>query len=290
MFKKILVPMDGSRLAARILTPVARLLQEGVELTLLRVVEPRSDTEHDRAPAAEVAMRAHLTALRGELDAGVRCAVQLVRGDAAEEITRYARDTGQDLVAMATHGRSGVERWVRGSVAERVLRECEVPLLLCNPYGLEPRLEGPFKRVLVPLDGSEMADRILPLVEEVARAHDSQVTLLRVEPLVITELPSPLFAGSLWDPAPLQESLAPQRDRLATAGLRVEARAAYGVVAAEVLSAAREADLLAMTTHGRGGVARWWFGSVAEQVLRHAPCPLLVLRTASASSAARGEV
>ncbi|MBX3468198.1 MAG: universal stress protein [Planctomycetes bacterium] len=59
----------------------------------------------------------------------------------------------------------------------------------------------------------------------------------------------------------------------------VEARAAYGVVAAEVLRAAREADLLAMTTHGRSGVSRWWFGSVAEQVLRHAPCPLLVLRT-----------
>lgn len=282
MFKKILVPLDGSRLAARVLTPLKRLLTEGVELTLLRVVEPRGESEHDRGPAAEVAMRAQLDQVREELGPGPRCTVQLLRGDAAEEIVRYARETRQDLVAMATHGRSGIERWVRGSVAERVLRECEAPLLLCNPYALEPRLDGPFRRIVVPLDGSETADRVLPLVEELGRLHDSQVTLLRVEPLVITELPSPILEGSLWDPAPLEQSMAPQRDRLTAAGVKADAKAAYGVVAAELLRAARDADLLAMTTHGRTGVARWWFGSVAEQVLRHAPCPVLVVRTASA--------
>lgn len=277
MFEKILVPLDGSRLAARVLTPLQRLLTERVELTLVRVVEPDSD----RGPAVEQAMREQLEQVRATVGSGVRCSVQLLRGDPAAELVRYARESGQDLVAMATHGRSGVERWIRGSVAERVLRECEVPLLLCNPFALEPREDGPFRRILVPLDGSEAAERVLPLVEAIGRVHDSQVRLLRVEPLVITELPSPLLEGSLWDPAPLELAMAPQRERLEAAGLKAETRAAYGVVAAEVLREAREVDLLAMTTHGRTGVARWWFGSVAEQVLRHAPCPVLVVRTAA---------
>lgn len=279
MFQKILVPLDGSRLAARVLGPVRRLLGPGAQLTLLRVVEPQSEAEHDRAPAVEAAIKAQLVQTRELLGDGASIEAQVLRGDPADEIARYARDAGQDLVAMATHGRSGVERWVRGSVAERVLRACEVPLLLCNPFALEPRDRGPFERVLVPLDGSPTSARIVPLVEQVARAHASRVTLLRVEPMIISEVPSPVVSGSLWDPAPLESSLEPQRAALAAAGVPVEARAAYGVVAAEVLRAAREADLLAMTTHGRSGVSRWWFGSVAEQVLRHAPCPLLVLRT-----------
>jgi nucleotide-binding universal stress UspA family protein len=287
MFHKILVPLDGSKLATRVLQAVKRLPQDDVQLTLLRVVDPQAQGEHDRGPAAEVSLKAELEAARSLLGAGVHVEAQLLRGDAAAEIVRYARESGQDLVAMATHGRSGIERWVRGSVAERVLRECEVPLLLCNPYALEPRKDGPFARIVVPLDGSPLADRILPVVEPIALAHGSSVTLLRVEPMVISEIPSPMLEGTLWDPAPLEASLDPQRDRLAAAGVKaVQVKAAYGVVAAEILREAAQGDLLAISTHGRAGVARWWFGSVAEQVLRHATCPLLVLRTAEARAGA----
>lgn len=280
MFQKILIPVDGSRLAARILHALKRLIEgQGAEVTLLRVVEPHSPTDHDRAPAAEVAMRAQMQQLQETLGSHVRSNVQIVRGDPAREISTYARETGQDLVAMATHGRTGVQRWVRGSVAERVLRDCEVPLLLCNPTALEPDVDQPFRRILVPLDGSERSAEVVPIVERLARGHPSKVTLLRVEPLVLTEVPSPAVEGMVWDPRPLEASLAEHRERLVAAGATVDVRATYGVVAAEILQAAREADLLAMTTHGRTGLPRWWFGSVAEQVLRHAPCPVLVVRT-----------
>jgi nucleotide-binding universal stress UspA family protein len=120
---------------------------------------------------------------------------------------------------------------------------------------------------------------VVPVVERVIRARPAQVTLLRVEPLVLTEVPSPAVEGMVWDPGPLEASLAAPRERLAAAGATVDVQAVYGVVAAEILLAARGADLLAMTTHGRTGLPRWWFGSVAEQVLRHAPCPVLVVRT-----------
>jgi nucleotide-binding universal stress UspA family protein len=281
VFGKILVPLDGSRLAARIVHPLRRLLGVDAEVTLLRVAEPGRTDDPRRGPAVEADLRREMMEVCETLGTGVRAEVVVVDGDPAEEIVRHARETKQDLVAMATHGYSGVERWVRGSVAERVLRRCEVPLLLCNPHGLEPRpdrAEGEFRRILVPLDGSPVADQVLPAVAEVARRNGSHVTLLRVEPLILTEFPSPIVEGSLWDPAPLERALDPQREQLVAAGVDVEVRAVYGVIAAEILEAARSADLLAMTSHGRSGIARWWFGSVAEQVLRHVTCPLLVLR------------
>jgi nucleotide-binding universal stress UspA family protein len=280
MFQKILIPLDGSRLAARILQALKRLLDGSPsEVTLLRVVDPHNSSEHDRAPAAELAMRAQMKQLQETLGSHVRSRVQIVRGEPAEQINIYARETGQDLVAMATHGRTGVQRWVRGSVAERVLRSCEVPLLLCNPSALDEPGTLPFRRIVVPLDGSDRALQVVPVVERVIRARPAQVTLLRVEPLVLTEVPSPAVEGMVWDPGPLEASLAAPRERLAAAGATVDVQAVYGVVAAEILLAARGADLLAMTTHGRTGLPRWWFGSVAEQVLRHAPCPVLVVRT-----------
>lgn len=279
--QKILVPLDGSRLAEGILGPVSRLLGAGAEVTLLQVTEP--GTEADTIPlgrASEAAINA-LVEVEADLARRVKVSVKVVRGDPAVEIVRCARETGQELIAMATHGRSGVDRLIRGSVAERVLRTAETPLLLCNPRGVSGLEVQPWKRVLVTLDGSPSADRILPLVESIARACAARVSLLRVDPLIVTEMPSPLLAGAQWDPARTMASLAPQRDRLRAAGLEVETLSAYGVVPLEILRAAADADLLAMTTHGRSGASRWWFGSVAEQVLREARCPLLILRAAS---------
>ena len=281
MFSKILVPLDGSLLALRILKPLQRLLHSSpTHLTLLRIVEPRNTSAHDRMPAAELDMKAQLQDVRESLGSEITISTQLVRGDPADEIARHARDTGQDLVALSTHGRTGLDRLVRGSVAERVLRSCEVPVLLCSPLAFAAQ-DARFETILVALDRSERSERVLPLVERMAIAHDSRVKLLRVEPMLVSEVPSPILVGSLWDPAPLEQSLATAVDRLERAGVKVEASAAYGVVASELLRASEGASLLAMTTHGRTGVSRWWFGSVAEAVLRQARCPLLVARTPS---------
>jgi nucleotide-binding universal stress UspA family protein len=269
VFGRILVPLDGSRLALRILEPLERLVLEGpTELTLLRVVDPRSPVEHDRLPAAELAMQLQLRIVRERLGLDVRMRLELVRGDPAEEIVRYAQGTGQELVAMATHGRSGVGRLLRGSVAEEVLRTCDVPLLLCNPRALDDgRLDARFRRVLVALDGSARSERVLPVVERVATAHQSLVTTLRVE------------VSPVSPPRQLAPSSGPV-ERLAAAGLEADALLACGDVVAELLEASQEADLLAMATHGRSGASRWWFGSVTEEVLRQARCPLLVVRAA----------
>ena len=276
-FTRILVPVDDSPLATRVGLPLQRLCSPGVtEVTLLRVVGPLAAGDDGQARALLARQAAEV---RERLGDETRVHTLVLRGDPAEEINRHARETRQELVAMATHGRSGAARWLRGSVAERVLRTSEVPLLLCNPHALAETVEHRFRQILVPMDGSYASECVLPAVERVAAAHDAQVTLLIVEPMVVSELPTPLLAGSLWDPVALELSLRPFVDRLERAGVRVDATAAYGVVAAEILRAAKSTDLLAMATHGRSGPSRWWFGSVAEQVLREASCPLLVART-----------
>lgn len=275
----ILIPLDGSALSEKALVP-ARPLIDALEadVVLLRVA-PHDD--EDEAQAAGVYVQRLQERLARE---GVRCQGRVARGDAAEQTLAFVRALRPDYVAMATHGRSGLSRLVRGSVAERVVRHATSPVLLVNPLTGEAQATGapaaPFRRILVPLDGSALADAVLPHVEQLARVYGAEVLLLRVEPFQYVVAPSPLVEPT-WDPALVAGTIEPQRRRLEEAGLRASVMTAYGVVPLEILRAARDCDLVAMATHGRGGPSRWWFGSVAEQVVRHCATPLLVVRSAT---------
>jgi len=278
MVEKVLVPVDGSELAARVLAPVGKLLEGSGRLILMRIVPERPPAEEEALlDDAQAALNELAESLAGT---GLAVETRLEHGDPATLILEAAERERVDLVAMSTHGRTGVSRLVRGSVAERVLRRCSSPVLLCTPAALEAdRVAGGFARILVPLDGSELSAAVLPHVERLSRAYGSSVTLLRVEPFVPSTVPSPLVLRDSWDPAALEATLAPYRERLAEAGVDVTVRATLGIEAVEILAAAEQADLVAMTTHGRSGLSRWWFGSVAEQVLRHCARPLLVVRS-----------
>ena len=150
--------------------------------------------------------------------------------------------------------------------------------------------EGPtgrFDRILVPLDGSEQAARAVPLAEAIARRTGAGTVLLHVQAL-LPVAPDPYFVA--MPPVPTvaegETLLAPHRERLEAAGLAVRTRVVTDRPAHAILQVAADerADLIAMTTHGHSGVARWAYGSVAEKVLRHSPCPLLILRTAEAGT------
>ncbi|MGE0710740.1 MAG: universal stress protein [Planctomycetota bacterium] len=274
----ILVPVDGSPYAEAVLAPLEPFLrQSGAELLLQRVVPRRGSRaeEGDELDAAE----AYLGALAERVadQRGLTARTRVERGDPAERILAVAEETAPRLVAMSTHGLTGFQRLIRGSVAERVLRLARVPLLLLTPAALAAGAVH-FERILVPLDGSAQADRILPHVEALARSYGSRVTLLRVEPAVDAP-PYPAGPPAVrWDEARLRASLEPQRERLARAGLDVTVQGVVGMISQEVLHAAEQSGLVAMTTHGRSGISRWWFGSVAETVVRHCPCPMLILR------------
>jgi nucleotide-binding universal stress UspA family protein len=150
-----------------------------------------------------------------------------------------------------------------------------------------------YERMLVPLDGSEVAEAILPFAEQVAGPLDAEVVLLRVlEPVSPVELVA--SAGVVApDTFTLRDMdarryLSEIERRLSKKGLRVRTRVAFGSPADEILAAAQttSADLIAMATHGRSGLGRAVFGSVAESVLRASPVPVLLIRTMAKSEAA----
>jgi nucleotide-binding universal stress UspA family protein len=292
MIEKILVPLDGSALADSILTQVRRvLIRSDAEVLLVRVIPESLPRESGASldQLKEIAIR-ELETRRDLLTMqGARAVSRLLMGDPAQSILNVALDYGPSLVALATHGRTGLARWIRGSVAERVLRGSSLPLLLVNPFALEegaPPAEARFERILVALDGSEASERILPLVGEIARLYESQVILFHAIDTLAGGPPAEYKL--LGSPKEARAALERARSRLGWDRVRTRIVPDAKVTAASILDAAEEeeASLLALTTHGRSGPSRWVFGSVAEHVIRHARCPLLVQRQETAHSLA----
>lgn len=180
-----------------------------------------------------------------------------------------------DLIAMTTHGRRGIQRMMLGSVTENVLRHATVPMLVCRP-DVEVR---PWKKVVVPLDGSQAAERILPEAVDVARASGATIDAVAVS------LPA-VHAGGIGDfpmyyepedPMPYLKSLC---ERVSRDGVPVRPVVRTGRAVSEILHHVAEvgAGLICMMTHGRTGLSRLLAGSVAEEILRLSPVPVLVRR------------
>ena len=150
-----------------------------------------------------------------------------------------------------------------------------------------------YKRALIPLDGSPVAETILPFVLEIAGPLDIEVVLLRVlqpvPPMVVEGSRHIVIEDEEARRLDALEYLAPLAIDLRNKGVRVETRVRHGVPASEIVDAAREtgADLIAMTTHGRSGLRRLVFGSVAEAVLRHSDVPVFLLRATEVEVAGR---
>lgn len=278
MFRRVLIPLDGSLLSESALAPLERLVGgvDDARALLLHVSAP------DSAPEPEV--EAALARAADRVGAWpLPCETEVRSGDPAEAILAAVESFQPDLIAMATHGRGGLARLVRGSVAERVLRHALQPLLLVNPGTEAPKEPSPgFQRILVPLDGSALAEEVLPYVIALARSSGAEVTLLRVEPIEpYLSLPLsgvPFVEPTLWNPQAVRETLAPALDRLQSAGVEARIEAAIGDAAREIVSRARGCDLVALSSHGRSGPSRWWFGSTAEQVLRVVARPVFLVR------------
>ncbi len=302
MYSKILVPLDGSKTAENVL-PLARCFDRSLQIPveLLGVVDiaemARRHVVADPASMIRTLVDDATRRLGDYLEqvaknfpiGKVQCTVR--RGNAAEAIIESAAADNQTLIAMATHGRSGVDRWLLGSVAEKVLRGASNPTLVVRAKEEKnPAWEmTPLKRVMVPLDGSELSEKVLPSVEELAKKLDLEVTLLGVYgvPSVIssggegsyntTQIKG--FIGGLR--AETLAYLEKKAAGLKSKGLdKVSVVAKEGLAADEIISTARHTldNLIAMCTHGRAGVTRWMLGSVTETVVRHSNAPVLVVR------------
>ena len=297
MYAKILVPLDGSKTAENVVT-LARSFARGLQIPveLLGVVDvaemarhgPPSQASMIRSIVDDATRRFddYLARVAKNFPVGkVQCTVR--KGNAAEAIIEVAGAEKQTLVAMATHGRSGLDRWLLGSVAEKVLRGASNPTLVVRAKKEKnPAWEmATLKRVIVPLDGSELSERILPHVEALAKHLDLEVTLLGVYG---GRLPAgaadgfhsmDAFIVSLRNETEIY--LAAKTEEMKQRGLnKVSFAAKQGLEADEIIATARETldTLIAMCTHGRTGVQRWMLGSVTETVVRHSDDPVLVVR------------
>ena len=301
MATRILVPLDGSSLAEQALS-CAMTLARGLpaELVLLRAIWIPSDvlavldesTAEVNATLAQLAVEAndYVAGLVGQLkDAGLKARPAVRRGPAAEAILDYAREENIDQIVMATHGYSGIKRWTHGSVAERVLQAAQVPLLLvrAGEQELASDWQKPARcrRILVPLDGSPMAEQILPTVTTAALAMSSQVILFQIPIAQVSgwmtgEWSLPILGVLDMAEEDAQAYLSAVAGRLKQRGLDVATATSIGPVANCILEYAEtnRIDLIAMCTHGRTGLARWALGSVADRVLRAGSTPILLVR------------
>ncbi len=294
MATRILIPLDGSELAEQAL-PHARCLADAFQagLVLVRVIEvtPYMGEPHYTMVAhfeVQEMAREYLERIATELgDAGYRVDCQVLSGSAAETILACAREQRADLIVMSTHGRSGIGRWVFGSVADKVLRGAHVPVLLVrSSTGNAPAEVAAYQRILVPLDGSQLAEQALPHAERIARAFHGEIVVLRV-PTISPSLTFGPDPGVLL-PTLLNEAYEEADAYLANVARRLHAHGIEahkvpmdpGPVAEAILDYARDADidLIVMSTHGRSGVGRWVYGSVADRVLRGAEIPVLLIR------------
>jgi nucleotide-binding universal stress UspA family protein len=219
-------------------------------------------------------------------------------GRPADEILAFADKVDADLVAMSAHGRSGLSRWVFGSVADRVLRGSVCPVLLVRPEmraserHVQRRIA--YRRILVPLDGSELAEQVLPFVKAFIDPDGTRVFLIRILTTglgdrtiaLLTSYPPGLqLATDVLHHAELQlrTYLRSVAAVLREEGAVVHTTVRRGSPADEILAYAAEvdADLLIMTTHGLSGLSRWVYGNVAGRVLQGAQSPVLLVRPRS---------
>ena len=301
MTNRILVPLDGSPLAEQAISCAAPLAQGlSAEVVLFRAVWIPTDVR-DSLDRSTIEMDTIMDRLEAEAndylagmaeqlaETGLNVRQEVRRGPAAEAILDYAAQANVDQIVMATHGYSGIKRWTHGSVAERVLQAARLPLLLVRASKPDEAIGEPpplaCRRILVPLDGSPVAEQILPTVTMVARALDAALVLFEVPIAHVTGwMTGEWFLAVQGVIETAEEDARAYLDgvagRLEEQGIEVTTATAIGSVANCIVDYAEvnDIDLVAMCTHGRTGLARWALGSVADRVLRAGSTPILLVR------------
>ena len=274
MFERILVPLDGSALAAAAIPYAALIPSQEVRLlrvepvaamlTRVRAAGTREGVQAERIVAARSEMAAPAEVLRRQ---GRQVELLVAFGDPGERIVAEAAET--DLIVMVTRGRGSGRRALYGSVADHVARTAPVPVLLV--HGTEA-VSPPPARILVPLDSSAGAEAALPLAANLGGLLDLPLHLVEVvEPRVGVDSPGDLEGQAAT-------YLAERSEELAAPDLHVTTEVGSGPAVGTLLGMIRPTDLVVMASRGQGRVRRWLLGSMAERLVHRAPAPVLLVR------------
>jgi nucleotide-binding universal stress UspA family protein len=300
----VLAPVDGSTRALHAVPWAAKLAGPDGTVVLLRVVPPQPDYAESLFSfvGAEERVReiqnAWTRTAKADMDeaeallsgSGVTVEQMVAEGEPDEEIVAAAARRGVQMIAMASHGRGAVGRAIFGSVADRVARTAPVPVLILRPPDEDVVPSVAVSRIVVPLDGSEIAARALPVASELAEHLAAPVHVIRaVDAALSLPMASGVFgAGPVVDANVTdqiwEEAEAEARSTVTAAVSQLQSEgvdASGGIVIGSPFFAISEAiepgDLLTLTSHGRGGVRRWLLGSVAEKLVREAKAPVMLV-------------
>jgi nucleotide-binding universal stress UspA family protein len=308
MLRSILVPLDGSTFGEHALPMAAALARRaGAVLHLVHVHQAEvpvavegfavlnTDDLHVRQD--ELSYLADASRRVAEkAPVSLKTALLEGAGDVVEGLKSYVQRESIDLVVMSTHARGAVGRFWLGSVADDLAHEMDRPLLLVRPHEGKPDLRREFclRSILVPLDGTMLAEQALEPAVELGKLFDAELDLVRVNlpPVMPTYLPEGMATISL--PEPMQDLQQREEEearnylggvaaKMTADGARVRTHVIrQASPAAGILTEAKaeHADLIAMETHGRRGFARLFIGSVADEVLRGGAAPVLLHRAA----------
>lgn len=299
MFEHLLVPLDGSPLAECVLPHTVALARAlGSRISLLRVLEPPRVGERSASmDPLDWHMRvadtnAYLEEVKGRLQ-GIGLATEslLLEGQAAERVVDFARRQAVDLIVLSSHGQSGLSGWNISSVVQKIIMRAYVPTMIVRAYQYRPLdLSGiRYRRVLVPLDGSQRAECVLPLAATLAQFHEAELLLVHVaaRPEMPRRVPATAQDAELADRimgrnrAEAERYLGELRARLG-AGVETRLLTAAGVaVALHDLVAQEQVDLVVLSAHGYSGGSRWPYGSITISFIAYGTGPLLIVQDLS---------
>jgi nucleotide-binding universal stress UspA family protein len=290
----IIVPLDGSELAEASL-PYAAALAEALHthLVLVTVWEGTESELGATFPAMAMDIEKSATNYFSLYLDGIRAryspadhARDLVRmGDATEQILKAIEETGARMAVIATHGRSGIGRWIYGSTAGRLMRSSPVPIIAVGPNVPARSDKTAVKHVMVPLDGSPLSEKALPVAAALASSLAAKVSLVRgvrwavqAYPYSLPDAYIPQIDDELEAGAKAYLRRIEGEVKAANAGIDLDAFVVRGAVADGLMDVVEKqsVDLVVMTTHARAGIARAALGSTADRMLQGKAPVLLV--------------
>jgi nucleotide-binding universal stress UspA family protein len=305
VFNHILVPLDGSALAECVLPHVIAIAAvTNAHITLTHVLE-HPDNENGDLPVDPMGWhiqkqesQAYLERIAGSLkNTRLDADYAILEGQPAKSIIEFAHTNAVDLIALSTHGHSGLSDWSISSVVEKVLARSFRSILLVPAYAFGPAEENKYERLFICYDGSTRAEYILPAAISLAQFHNSQLVFGTViqRPQFIQRFPLSEVDVKLIDQITSKNEKTANRyyeqivTQLSLKGLDVETHVAasdHTISTLHDMVANAEADLVMMVAHGDSGERRWPYGSVATSFIKHGSTPLLILQDLSENEAA----
>jgi nucleotide-binding universal stress UspA family protein len=302
MFDTILVPLDGSQLADCVLPHVVAITRSfDAEITLLRMLEKNQagvsaqmfDLLNWQINKTKSALYLEKTKARLQ-ELGLRARTAVIEGLVAEGIIEYAQSQGMKLIVLSSHGRNGLTQWGISSITQKIILSAQTSLLIvrAHQYGVyadELSAAPLYQRILVPLDGSQRAENVLPIITQLAHYHNSQVHLAHVvkTPEMARQMPpapedvdltTRVVERNREEAANYLEQL---RSRSYLEGIDVHAHlitSDHAAVALHQLEEQEQIDIVVLNAHGYSGIHQWPYGSMVNNFILYGKVPLLIVQ------------